>query len=61
MKEENGARIYFEKYTTIYNMIESENMNRNDKALQIQKVKGIYEKQKDELEIKLKIISVKRL
>lgn len=54
MKEENGARIYFEKYTTIYNMIESENMNRNDKALQIQKVKGIYEKQKDELEIKLK-------
>ncbi|MGN9222523.1 AAA family ATPase [Coprococcus comes] len=54
MEEENSARTYFEKYTKICKMIENQNSNREKKLLQIQEVKGIYEKEKDNLETKLK-------
>lgn len=54
MEEENSARTYFEKYTMICKMIENQNSNREKKLLQIQEVKGIYEKEKDNLETKLK-------
>lgn len=54
MEEENSARTYFEKYAKICKMIENQNSNREKKLLQIQEVKGIYEKEKDNLETKLK-------
>ena len=54
MEEENSARTYFEKYAKICKMIENQNSNREKKLLQIQEVKGIYEKEKDTLETKLK-------
>lgn len=54
MKEENGARTYFEKYTAICKKIENQNRNLENKVLQIQKVKKSYESEKNNLEIKLK-------
>lgn len=54
MQEENGARIYFEKYTQICKNIEVQNRNLKNKVLQIQEEKEIYENVKDNLEIKLK-------
>lgn len=54
MQEENGARIYFERYTQICKNIEVQNRNLKNKVLQIQEEKEIYENVKDNLEIKLK-------
>lgn len=53
MQEENSAKTYFEKYTTIFKRIEIQNKNRKNKELQIQEVKKNYEKEKNNLEIKL--------
>ncbi len=53
-RKKYSARTYFEKYTKICKMIENQNSNRDKKLLQIQEVKGIYEKEKDNLETKLK-------
>lgn len=54
MREENGARTYFEKYTAICKKIENQNNNLENKVLQIRKVKKIYEIEKNTLEMKLK-------
>lgn len=54
MREENGARTYFEKYTAICKKIENQNKNLENKVLQIRKVKKSYEIEKNTLEMKLK-------
>ena len=54
MKEENGAGTYFEKYKTICKRIENDNRNLENKTLQIQDLKTVYESEKENLEIKLK-------
>ncbi len=54
MREENGARTYFEKYTAICKKIENQNKNLENKVLQIRKVKKSYEIEKKTSEMKLK-------